>query len=69
MLKSAGNGYYYIINAICGSCLDVKAAKTQNGTNVQMYEPNGSTAQKFKFTPVKDISEKLDGIYYIQSAR
>ena len=65
VLKSAGNGYYYILSKCSGLYLDIASASTQNGTNIQVYEGNGSNAQKFKFTQVGELK---DGIYSIQTA-
>ena len=41
------SGYYYIQNVYSGKYLDVADGGTSNGTNIQQYEYNGSTAQQF----------------------
>mgnify|MGYP002624064490 FL=1 len=41
------SGYYYIKNAYSGKYLDVTNGGSSNGTNIQQYEYNGSTAQQF----------------------
>ncbi len=48
-IEDAGNGYYYIVSCYNGLYLDVYAGLADNGTNVQVYESNGSNAQKFTF--------------------
>lgn len=42
------DGIYYIKNANSGKYLDVNNGSSSDGTNVQQYAFNGSTAQKFK---------------------
>ena len=41
------SGAYYIKNAYSGKYLDVTNGATANGTNIQQYAYNGSTAQQF----------------------
>lgn len=41
------SGTYYIQNSFSGKYLDVANGGTSNGTNIQQYEYNGSTAQQF----------------------
>lgn len=51
-VKSAGNGYYYLYSMLDGGdryLLDVYYALTEDGTNINIYENTGSTAQLFKF--------------------
>ena len=48
-IVDAGEGYCNIISKADGQYLDVAYASTSNGTNVQVYEGNGSNAQKFRF--------------------
>ncbi|MFI2204203.1 RICIN domain-containing protein [Streptomyces sp. NPDC020192] len=43
-------GFATVINAASGKCLDAKAAATANGTVVQQYACNGTTAQQWSFT-------------------
>ncbi|MFD8389507.1 RICIN domain-containing protein [Streptomyces sp. NPDC059680] len=43
-------GFATVINAASGKCLDAKAAATANGTAVQQYACNGTTAQQWSFT-------------------
>ena len=42
------DGVYYIKNAYSGKYLDIVNGYSSNGTNVQQYQFNGSTAQQFK---------------------
>ncbi|MFD5469117.1 RICIN domain-containing protein [Streptomyces sp. NPDC127105] len=39
-----------VVNAVSGKCLDARAAGTANGTAVQQYTCNNSTAQQWSFT-------------------
>ena len=48
----AGNGYYYIKNKL-GYYLDLSYAIPQNNQNIWVHEFNGSSAQKWKLTPVQ----------------
>ncbi|MEY9964374.1 putative low-complexity protein [Streptacidiphilus sp. MAP12-16] len=41
---------YTVTNANSGKCVDAKAAATANGTAVQQYACNGTTAQQWTFT-------------------
>lgn len=51
-LQDAGDGYFYIIPRCNESlCLDVDSAYSSDGTNVQVYTANQSSAQKWKLTP------------------
>ncbi|CAM5716284.1 MULTISPECIES: RICIN domain-containing protein [Streptomyces] len=47
-------GFATVVNAASGRCLDAKAAATANGTAVQQYACNGTTAQQWSFTDVGD---------------
>lgn len=42
-----------------GSCLDVKGGKTANGTNIQIYQSNGTSAQYFHFIPLSNGFYKI----------
>jgi len=46
------SGYYYIKNAYSGLYLDVNNGATDNGTNIQQWAYNGSTAQQFNLVSV-----------------
>lgn len=43
-----------LVNAGSGKCLDARSAATANGTAVQQYACNNSTAQQWSFTPTSD---------------
>lgn len=51
--KDAGDGYYYIIpRSNENLCLDVDSAYSSDGTNVQVFTANQTSAQKWKLTRV-----------------
>ncbi|MBU5445214.1 glycosyl hydrolase [Paenibacillus sp. MSJ-34] len=50
---------YKLINPNSGKALDVNAAGTANGTNVQIWEDNGSGAQKWRVVSNGDGTYKL----------
>jgi len=43
--------WYSLTSAANGRCVDTRAAATANGTAVQQYACNGTTAQQFQFRP------------------
>ncbi len=45
------SGIYYIRNAFSGLYLDVNGGSSENGTNIQQYQYNGSAAQQFNIVP------------------
>ncbi|WP_174867751.1 RICIN domain-containing protein [Streptomyces lasalocidi] len=47
-------GWATLMNAASGRCLDARAAATANGTAVQQYSCNGSTAQQWSLTATSD---------------
>ncbi|MGW2772379.1 RICIN domain-containing protein [Streptomyces olivaceoviridis] len=47
-------GFATVVNAASGRCLDAKAAATANGTAVQQYACNGTTAQQWSFADAGD---------------
>ena len=53
MTVNIPNGTYYVQSAL-GKYLDVAGASTNAGTNVQLWTPNGSTAQRWKITSLGD---------------
>ncbi len=61
-LFSAGDGYYYIASCLGDGgtyVLDVAGKKTDNGTNVDIYQHNSGTNQQFMLTKNSDGSYKL----------
>lgn len=47
-------GWYSIVNKNSGKCVDARAAATVNGTAIQQYACNGTTAQQYQFAPASD---------------
>ncbi|MES4887797.1 RICIN domain-containing protein [Streptomyces sp. NPDC096012] len=47
-------GFATVVNAASGKCLDAKAAGTANGTAVQQYACNNTTAQQWSFADAGD---------------
>ncbi|HEX9338581.1 MAG TPA: RICIN domain-containing protein [Pseudonocardiaceae bacterium] len=43
------NTWYTVVNTNSGKCVDARAAATANGTAVQQFTCNGSTAQEWQF--------------------
>lgn len=56
MFESVGNGYYKLKSVKNGYCLDVAGAGTANGTNIQVYQENHTTAQLFKLNKIIEKS-------------
>ena len=56
------NGRYSIVSAHSGKCVDVAAASTADGANIQQYVCNGTGAQKF------DVANMGGGYYRILNA-
>jgi len=46
--------WYTAVNGNSGKCLDAAAGATANGTAVQQYACNGTTAQEWEFLPATD---------------
>ena len=57
-----GDGQYKILNAATQKVLDVKSASDKNGANIQIYNDNGSDAQKWT------LNLESDGSYTLQPA-
>lgn len=49
IIEPVGEGFYKIKSKSTGLYLDIDSNRTANGTNVQVYEGNNTTAQIFKF--------------------
>ncbi|WP_399947040.1 RICIN domain-containing protein [Streptomyces sp. BBFR25] len=54
------SGWSTVVNDGSGKCLDARAAGTANGTAVQQYSCNNSTAQQWRFTPTGDGFVRID---------
>lgn len=69
-IKYVGDGYYSIITQNGGLYLDVDNAGTDDGTKIQIYNGNGTEAQKFKFTATdyNPYSKSYEDGYYIISS-
>ena len=70
IIKDAGDGYFYIIARCNGLYIDIPNGVVENNPTIQMFEGNGTDAQKFSFTKVEELkTDKIeDGTYYIASA-
>ncbi len=67
IIHEIGNTKQYNIISKCNNlCLDIYDGKTENGTNIQMWELNGTDAQKFTFEKT-EYQEIDDGMYEIQT--
>ncbi|WP_020117046.1 RICIN domain-containing protein [Streptomyces canus] len=53
-------GFSTVMNAASGRCLDARSAGTANGTAVQQYACNGSTAQQWSLTATSDGYVRID---------
>ena len=58
--KRNTDGSYTIVHLNTGAVLDIYAGSNQSGSNVQIYDSNGSNAQKFF------IHKTLDGYYVLR---
>lgn len=61
---SEGDASYMLISECNGLALDVSGAVSANGTNIQCYSPNATSAQGFTLTKVDALS---DGIYALKA--
>jgi endoglucanase len=50
MPVAVGSGVYKLVNVASGRCLDVPAASTANGVQLQIYDCNGTSAQSFRLS-------------------
>ena len=62
-ITDLGNGNYTIENALSGKNMDLKGGSTENGTNIQQYAKNGSSAQTWYIS-----TDRSDGYYTISSS-
>lgn len=56
IFQESEDGYYYIYSAMNGRCIDVPSANAESGSTLQMYDYNGTAAQKWKLV---SASEKV----------
>lgn len=59
IVRSSEAGYYNIVNKGSGKVLDVENGGVASGTNVQLYETNGTVAQQWKIFLKDSTSEKI----------
>ena len=50
-------------NSLTGKVLDISGASTVNGANVQVYDSNGTDAQRFYFEPTEPLPEATYAIH------
>lgn len=62
IIRSAGDGQYYVICKANGLYLDVYGGKANNGTNIALWIGNGNGCQKWIFVPVKKNVETCNAI-------
>ncbi|KJK48166.1 1,4-beta-xylanase [Lentzea aerocolonigenes] len=52
--------WYPVVNKANGKCVDARAAGSSNGTVIQQYSCNGTTAQQFRFQPTSGGYTRAD---------
>ena len=67
VIKESTLGNYNIISKRQNLYLDAYQSKTDNGTNIQVYEKSGGSGQEFKLEKIENKSERtvVDGVYKI----
>ncbi|MFG2168485.1 ThuA domain-containing protein [Micromonospora chersina] len=63
LVRGGGGGGTGPVRGLAGKCLDVRSGATADGTQIQLYTCNGSTAQTWTVTPnstVKALGKCLD---------
>lgn len=56
----AGDGYYNIYNSSSGRCLDLYGGYTADETNIQLFNANGTNAQKWKLVSTTNAGKTED---------
>ena len=56
----AGDGYYNIYNSSSGRCLDLYGGYTADETNIQLFNENGTNAQKWKLVSTTNAGKTED---------
>ena len=66
-IRKSEAGNYNIVSKRDSLYLDAYQSKTENGTNIQVYEQSGGNGQEFKLEKIENKSEKIleDGVYKI----
>ncbi|WP_432824912.1 ThuA domain-containing protein [Dactylosporangium sp. CA-092794] len=52
--------WYGVVNKNSAKCVDARAAGTANGTAIQQYTCNNTTAQQYRFQPTSDGYVRID---------
>jgi hypothetical protein len=52
--------WYSLVNRNSGKCVDARAAGSANGTAIQQYTCNNTTAQQYRFTPTTGAYTHVD---------
>ena len=67
VIRKSKAGNYNIVSKRDSLYLDAYQSKTENGTNIQVYEQSGGNGQEFKLEKIENKSEKIleDGVYKI----
>jgi len=66
IIKDNFDGTYSIISNLDNYYIDIASGSIANGTNIQLFQGNGTNAQKFIFTKV-DFTKIEDNVYNIVS--
>ncbi len=62
----SGERYYEIVSVKSGLSLDVQDGNSHAGANIQIFSPNGTTAQRWRLIGCRPVVD--DGAYVIESA-
>ncbi|MFJ1762945.1 ThuA domain-containing protein [Amycolatopsis sp. NPDC088138] len=54
------SAWYAVSNKANGKCVDARAAASANGTVIQQYACNGTTAQQFQFAPTSGGYDRIN---------
>ncbi|RSD16531.1 ThuA domain-containing protein [Amycolatopsis eburnea] len=54
------SAWYAVTNKASGKCVDARAAGSTNGTVVQQYTCNGTTAQQYQFAPTSGGFDRIN---------
>ena len=69
IIDKLDNNNYNIITKKNNMNIDVEAAQTKNGTNIKIYQNNGTKAQQFTFTKAKEPKKTIEDGYYIITSK
>ena len=68
LVRSAGDGYCYIVSKYNGLYMTIDNGQVSNGANISLQNYNGEASQKFKFEQYENAKIK-SGEYTIKSAK